>query len=83
MKKLTKMLILSFLVLLFAGDKRNGDILRYVGDRTGFGACYNAAEVADSLQEQVNSLFQDIESLAIERVNGWKEYSIKTNGATA
>jgi hypothetical protein len=83
MMKLTKILILSFMILLFVGDKRNGTVLRFVGDRTGVEACYAAADVADTVQEQINSLFQDIEGLAIDRVNGWKDYARKNSGSAA
>lgn len=68
-------MLVVIVVLLFVADERNSKALRSLGDATGVEACYEAAEIADSVQKSVGWLFEDVEGYATQEISGWKEYA--------
>lgn len=77
MKSLFKGTLIVIFVLFFGADWCTGDRFRDLGDKTSTEMCYRLAEIIDSVREKTGAIFEDIQSIAVERVNGWRNIAKK------
>jgi hypothetical protein len=63
-------------VLLIASGLMDGDRFRYLGDKTGSGVCYEAAEKVDRLHKAVDRVWTDVRLAVSEKMDEWAKRTV-------
>jgi hypothetical protein len=67
-----KKLVLIVVLLLLCSDLFTGERFRNLGDRTHLTMWYKLADAVDMMREKTGSIFDHIEGITTEKVDGWR-----------
>ncbi len=72
MTRFFKLSLFIIVAVLFAAEWVTSQQLRDLGDRTTIKVCYRLAETVDTIHDKVDSFFTEVQSIATERIERWR-----------